>query len=423
MTAPSIPSELASACEVTAAGDDDAVAGTPARYVATPGSTQEAAAVLTAAASLGLTVLPRGSGSKLGWGIPPSSCDLIVDTSKLDQLISHAAGDQVVSVQAGVHLADLGKVLEAAGQRLALDPPLAGTIGGLIATGAAGPLRFRYGTPRDLLIGITVVRADGRIAHSGGKVVKNVAGYDLGKLFASSYGTLGLITEAVFRLHPKPAAATVVTLDCQDAVAAQGAALAAARSPLTPSAIELDWPSATAPITVAVLLEGDDDSVSERADRMASLLVDQRGAGRPGVGPFPSFWGRPPDGSPTLRVSYWPAQLAQVLTAIRAAGADAVINGSAGAGVLQVQLPDYIPADEAARFVTVLRSGLADLPAPANGTWPAASTSAVVVSAPPAVRNEVDMWGPVPALPLMRSVKNQFDPEHRMAPGSAPGGM
>ena len=192
--------------------------------------------MLRAAAEHDLTVVPRGSGSKLGWGAPPRRCDLVVDTLRLDQVLEHAAGDLVARVQAGVSLHRLGEVLGGAGQELALDPapglgaparaaldgavpggaavdgpddgahPAGGTVGGTLATAAAGPRRLRYGTPRDLVIGVTVVRADGTVAHSGGKVVKNVAGYDLGKLFTGSFGTLGLIVEAAFRLHPRPAA-------------------------------------------------------------------------------------------------------------------------------------------------------------------------------------------------------------------------
>ena len=146
-----------------------------------------------------LTAVPRGAGTRLAWGCPPDRCDLVIDTRGLNQVLEHAAGDLVVRVQAGVGLDQLAGVLAAAGQRLALDPPVvvtangrgAGTVGGMLATGVAGPLRLRYGTPRDLAIGITVVRPDGTVARSGGKVVKNVAGYDLGKLFAGSYGTLG----------------------------------------------------------------------------------------------------------------------------------------------------------------------------------------------------------------------------------------
>ncbi len=255
----SVPDELASACaHVRPAGDGDAVGGRPARFVAEPASTAEASALLRAAAGLDLSVLPRGSATRLSWGDPPHGCDLIVSTRQLDQVIEHAAGDLVVTVQAGVALDALQQRLAAEDQRLALDPPGGASVGGLIATNATGPLRFRYGAPRDLLIGITIVRADGTIAKAGGKVVKNVAGYDLGKLFAGSYGTLGLIIEATFRLHPLPAAVQWVVVETDDAGTAAALVLSAARSPVAPSAIELERPSAGGPVTVSVLLEGDE---------------------------------------------------------------------------------------------------------------------------------------------------------------------
>ena len=270
-----IPEALADACaDVSEAGPGDAVAGVAPRFVARPAGVTEAAAVLTAASTLGMTAVPRGSGTRLAWGVPPTGCDLVVDTSRMNKVLEHAAGDLVVRVQAGVGLDQLADVLAKAGQRLALDPPAAapfpgpangastahpphgaGTIGGLLATGAAGPLRLRYGTPRDLSIGITVVRADGTVASSGGKVVKNVAGYDLGKLFAGSYGTLGLIVEAAFRLHPRPAATSFVTLDAADRESAAAVTALVASSPLAPSAVELDRPARREPFRVGVLLE------------------------------------------------------------------------------------------------------------------------------------------------------------------------
>src|SRR5499427_7801746 len=195
---------LAAACPAARAADaGDAVAGVAPRYAASPASVAEASAVMRVAAGHDLAVIPRGSGSRLDWGIPPRRCDLVIDTLRLDQVIEHAAGDLVARVQAGTGMRRLGQVLSAAGQQLALDAapggngraggepagtgPGGGTVGGTLATGAAGPRRLRYGTPRDLVIGITVVRADGTVASAGGKVVKNVAGYDLGKLFAGSY--------------------------------------------------------------------------------------------------------------------------------------------------------------------------------------------------------------------------------------------
>jgi len=451
MTTDDRPAELADACAtVAAATPADAVGGVPARYVAAPQSTAEAATLLAAAARLGLTVVPRGSGSRLDWGGRPASCDLIVDTGRLDQVVEHAAGDLVVTVQAGVRLDQLATVLASAGQRLALDPPpapgsAAGTVGGVIATGAAGPLRYRYGTPRDLLIGMTVVRADGTIARSGGKVVKNVAGYDLGKLFAGSCGTLGLITEATFRLHPLPEKSSWISAAWADAAPAAAAVQAIAASPLTPAAIELGWPSAAAPITVSVLLEGDEASVGERAGRLEDLLTRGAAAVTERHGPAqadadrgpagdvaaadPSRVARPPsaDRGPAgtlVRVAFWAGQLEAVLGSIRSAaaanGLDPAIGGSAAAGVLDVVLPEDASAGAAAGFVSAVR---ASVQAAGADRLPPAAGSAVVVCAPPAVRQAVDMWGPVPSLPLMRAVKQQFDPDHRMAPGRFAGGI
>jgi len=202
-----IPSELASACaDVAAAGPADTIAGRAARYVAAPASTEEASALLRAAATLGLTVVPRGAGLLQHWGNPPDSCNLIIDTRRLDRVVKHSAGDPTVTVQAGVRLPDLAKVLEADRHSLMIrrrGRAYPSTVGGLIATNAAGYTRYRYGTPRDLLTGITAVRADGTIVSSGG-AGPTVAGQDLVTLFAGSYGTLGLITEATLRLHPLP---------------------------------------------------------------------------------------------------------------------------------------------------------------------------------------------------------------------------
>ena len=424
-----IPAALASACaDLATAGERDAVNGSQGRYVAAPASTTEAAALLRAAAELGLTIVPRGSGTRLHWGAPPASCDLIVDTRRLDKVIEHAAGDLVVTAQAGVRLDDLADVLASADQRLALDPPISGTIGGLIATGAAGPLRFRYGSPRDLLIGITIVRADGAVAKSGGKVVKNVAGYDLGKLFAGSYGTLGLITQATFRLHPKPETATWINVKTLDPASATAVVQAMADSPLAPSAIELNWPSAANSISVAVLLEGDAASVAGRVERMIGFLGSRGTVGLPSDHTKRSdvSSAHPTLGDGTqLRVAFWAGQLDTVLRILREAGAthglDPAITGSAAAGMLDVDVAGHALPGAVAAFTDQVRAGLANECAIAGG--PPTVGSAVVVWAPAEVRAAVDMWGPVSSLPLMRAVKDRFDPEYRMAPGRFAGGI
>jgi glycolate oxidase FAD binding subunit len=431
MTADLAGGALARACaQVRAAGPDDAVAGVLPRFVARPGDVTEAAAVLRAAAAEGLAAVPRGAGTRLAWGSPPTRCDLVIDTRGLNRVLEHAAGDLVVRVQAGVGTDQLAEVLAAAGQRLALDPPAGNgtgdTIGGVLATGVAGPLRLRYGTPRDLAIGITVVRADGTVASSGGKVVKNVAGYDLGKLFAGSYGTLGLIVEAAFRLHPLPGATAFVTLDAADGAVAHAAVAAAASSPLAPSAAEIDRPARQAPIRVGILLEGDPDGVAERSARLTELLG---GVASASPGP-PDWWGRGAaaagDGT-VIKIAFWAAALAGVLGAIdaaaSAAGLDPAVSGSAAAGVIYAAVGESAAPAAVARFVTGLRAALEGVapafPAPAG--LPLAS--AVVLHAPADVGAAVDLWGPVPALSLMRAVKDQFDPEHRMAPGRFAGGI
>jgi len=446
LTTPSIPGALAKACRtVRPAGPRDAVAGVVPGWVAAPAGDDEASALLAVAAEHGLAVVPRGSGTRIGWGAPPRRCDLIIETQRLNRVIEHAAGDLVVRVQAGVTLGQLAGVLGAAGQQLALDPPPAlangsdggaPTIGGMLATGTAGPRRLRYGTPRDLAIGITVVRPPGTVAKSGGKVVKNVAGYDLGKLYAGSYGTLGLITEAVFRLHPVPAAALFTTAGFADTAAASEAVAAAAGTDLAPVAVEIDRPGRDGLVRVAVLLEGDPAGVAERAAQLRDVL----GAGTASSDSPPAWWGvaQParlvtgPHGpaEPTvLRVSFWAAALPGVLAAIDAAGKEAgldpAVNGSAAAGVLYTVLDGDAGPAAAAQFVTGLRDGLdratdRDF---AGGEAPPSRASAVVLTAPAAVRDAVDMWGPVPSLSLMRAVKEQFDPGYLMAPGRFAGGL
>jgi glycolate oxidase FAD binding subunit len=395
----------------------DAVGGIAPAFVVAPGSTDEAAAVLRAAAVHELAVVVRGAGGRLGWGVPPSRCDLMIDMSRMSSVVEHSSGDLVARLQAGARMGDVAAALGRDGQELALDVPDRATVGGVVASGLAGPRRLRYGTPRDLLIGITIVRADGTVARSGGKVVKNVAGYDLGKLLAGSAGTLALITEATFRLHPLPAARVYVTAEYVSARIACDAVAAAANSPLVASAVELSRPSPGGSIRIGVLLEGSSEGVAARAMRMAGLL-----------GPAETSLERPPwwrgaldaEGGTLIRVSCWVSALPTVLDAVEVAAGDAGVSptivGPAGAGVLYLRVDPDVAADRSAGFVRALRAARSG-----------ERGGVVVLAAPAAVREALagygGMAGTVPSLALMRAVKDQFDPGHRMAPGRFPDAM
>jgi glycolate oxidase FAD binding subunit len=441
-----IPPELASACaDIELAGGADTIEGRQARYVAAPASTEEASALLRVAAALGLTVVPRGAGRLQHWGNRPESCDLIVDTRRLDRIVEHATADFTVTVQAGVRLRDLEQAVEAGRQTLALFPPrpaYAGTVGGLIATNAGGSHRYRYGTPRDRLTAITAVRADGTIVRSADAA--DVAGQDLVTLLAGSFGSLGLITEATFRLEPLPQVVGGVSIKCADPEHASRLVEIVSDPAMAPSGIDVIWPSADDPLRLLVSIQGDRQDFEARRAQLDALdgrpptpLPDHASAIRldaPDHGGLPAALAQrllaerdriravvedpPADTGTLVRVSFPPARLAAALTVIRAAAAGsgvvAAIGGSAGAGVLEVKVPDASPAAAVARFVAALRAELGGL------SWAGAAAGAaraVVVYAPDEVRDLTDVHGPVPSLALLRAVKDEFDPEHRMAPG------
>jgi len=232
--------------------------------VSEPATVQEAAAVLAEASRRGRTVSIGREGG-----------DVILSTRKLDRVLEHEAGDLTVTVEAGIRLHALEELLAKQGQMLALDPPGDPTIGALLAGDLFGPRAYRYGRPRDLLLGVTVVLADGTVASAGGKVVKNVAGYDLGKLFCGSGGRLGLIARASFRLHPRPPTARTFVVDVDDRGEAQRLGRALLHSQLEPSAADLLWPG-----RLAVLFEGGERAVAEQVARAGELLGGREASAR-----------------------------------------------------------------------------------------------------------------------------------------------
>lgn len=393
---------LRRACDdVREAIAEDAVDGVVPRYVVAPASAAETQEVLRATA--GVRIVPRGAGSKLGWGAPPEAMDVLLDTRRLNRITEYNPGDLVVSAEAGVTLGTVQDAVAGHNQVLGLDPPEEGaTLGGVVAANASGPRRLRYGSARDLLIGVTVVLADGTLAQAGGKVVKNVAGYDLMKLYCGSLGTLGVLVSTTWRLHPRPPERRVVTARSFTGDTVQ----ALLHSPLTPTAVEVSGEE------LVVLFESIGPSVSVQAEVAAKLIsgevVEELPPGfgqRPWSGPaFPS------DGI-GVTISSELSALPQVLVAVRRLPEGCgppTIRGRAACGVLEVAVPTLPP------------SGLAELRravAPYDG-------SVIVRSAPPERKAELDVWGPVGnALPLMRQVKERFDPDRRLAPGRYIGGI
>ncbi len=390
----------------TPAGPADAVDGVRARWVARPDSVPEVAALLREAEARSWAVVPRGHGTKLSWGAAPARLDLLLDLSGLNRVVEHEAGDLVVVAEAGVALDDLQRRLAGSGQRLALDSMLPGaTLGGIIATACSGPRRLGFGSVRDLLIGVTLVRADGVVAKAGGKVVKNVAGYDLPKLLTGSYGTLGVVVQAAFRLHPLPACSVwVETIVTEAHLAAVLGALVG--SQLAPAAVEIDWTVDGEPI-LAVLLEGSEPGVAHRSAQLDASLPGSVGtvrvepADRHRLGfPFGA-------GEWALKITGQLSATAALLKAAHRAGVS--VRGSAGVGVFYGSLP---ASPGAAAAIAQLRT----LAGRSGG-------SLVVLDGPAPSKSTLDVWGPVAGWDLMRRVKDQFDPGHRLAPGRFVGGL
>lgn len=402
--------------DVHDAAESDQVDGVQPALVARPTSTDQVSEVMKAAAAHEAAVVVRGRGTKLTWGRPPERADLVVDLSGLDRVLDHVAGDLIVETQAGTRLSDLQGTVAESRQRLAVDETVAGaSVGGTVTTNASGPGRLSTGTIRDLLIGITMVRADGVVAKAGGRVVKNVAGYDIGKLVTGSFGTLAIVTEAFFRLHPSPAERRFVSVPVDDATGAGRLAQVIRHSQIVPAAVELDWPGQGAGV-LGVALEGIAEAVESRSEATQALL----GSRATGTAERPTGWGAYPwpvaadgdDRSTAVKLTFALSGLVDVLDAAQAADPAVALRGSAGAGVMYGAIPsDTDPATvdalvERLRAICVTHGG-----------------SLVVLDAPAAVKDRVDTWGPIPALDLMRRVKAQFDPDRRLAPGRFVGGI
>src|SRR5271167_2041148 len=400
---------------VRAASSADAVCGIQPRLVLEPVNEQQLAAVLRLANDAGLAVIPRGGGTKLSWGNPSTRADIILSTARLHKIIEHAWADLTVSVEAGCTIQKLQSALVQHGQRLALDPlwPAQATIGGVLSTNDSGSLRLRFGALRDLIIGVTLGLPDGTLASSGGKVVKNVAGYDLPKLATGAFGTLGVITRAVFRLHPLPRFAKTISFSAENFATMQDYSLAIQDSKLAHTALQLCCSRGTVP-RADILFEATEAGINEQELHLRKIL---------GCAWFAqateNVWNARQDlwnstGNRVIsKISVLPAELAKTtetlaeIASVHSLGWQMVAQGT-GIAVLRF---DGQPALLSAA-VKQLRASLE------------AGGSSLVVLLGPGEPEQLESWGrPGDAWPLMRAVKHQLDPKGILNPGRFVGGI
>ncbi len=395
----------------------DAVEGVVPRVVVDPVSSDAVGTVLAWASREKLSVLVRGSGSKLGWGPAPRTIDVLISTSRLNAVVAHRHGDLTATIQAGATLADTNRALAKHRQWIPLDPPYAdrATIGGLVATNDSGPRRHRYGTPRDLIIGIEFVRADGQTAKGGGIVVKNVAGYDVPRLLTGSFGSLGVIVSATFKLYPLTAESNTLVVDLPNPAELGTLTGRLLASHLTPTAVEFT----THPLRLIVRFESIEASVQQQSATAARLFAEAGFNARSISGPDEDrFWSDhstvgDEDRCALLKVSVLPTELAPILALVEqlAGKKGYAAFGRAGVGVFQLCVLGDVPLQK--RVIDGLRDAL-----------PLGRGSAVVVKSPPDLRTHVDVWGPIgDGLALMKAVKQQFDPAGVLSPGRGPGGL
>ncbi len=413
--------------------------GRTPEVVAVPGTKEEVAAILLAAAEANTPVVPWGGGTKMGIGAPPPRLGVVLMLKRMNRLLEHEPGDLTATVETGITLSALQGELGKRGQWLSLDPAHAdkATLGGVLSSNAAGPRRHLYGSCRDLLIGVTVITPAGATVKGGGKVVKNVAGYDLPKLFIGAFGTLGVIVEATVKLRPRPDADRLVIARFARLKEAGAAARAVMASDLLPSALDLLDGEALRALGQgsgdgAALLMGVDGipeqvewqcAEVERLLRPQALVDarvldgDERDAtwhARSGLG-----HGAFPDTAAVMRWTVLPAQVADVMeqgaAVAQRAGLGAALAAHAGVGVVEAVLARAGFADAAA-VVGVLNEW--------RTLVRAAGGQALIESAPLAVKVAVPVWDdPGPSLRIMQRIKSQLDPNGLLNPGRFVGGI
>jgi glycolate oxidase FAD binding subunit len=409
--------EIVTAKHVRSAGEGDAVAGAQPSQVVEPGSEQELAKVLKLANAAGLAVIPRGGGTKLEWGNRPERADVILSMTRLNRVIEHAWADLTVSVEAGCTIGKLQETLAKHGQRLALDAlwPEGATVGGVLSTNDSGALRLRFGSLRDLVIGVTLALADGTVASSGGRVVKNVAGYDLPKLVTGALGTLGIITRAFFRLHPLPKETRTISGVTTDLTEAQRLVLAIQNSKLAHSALQICCETGTKP-RVDVLFEGTEAGLTAQVEQVKSMMGAALSSDAGG-----DVWNARQEicstkkgntESAVVKFATLPAQIAETIETIARLSVGklcwSIVAQATGIGWARFE-------GEASAIDSALRELRAEIER---------GGGSLVIARRPAGISALDAWGNAgDALPLMKAVKWQFDPRGTLNPGRFVGGI
>ena len=405
-----------------------AVDDIPPKAVVFPASIREIKDVLIYAAENTLSVIPAGSGTKLAIGNLPEKVDLVVSTKRLNEVIEYEPGDLTVTAQAGVRLCGLQEKLAENGQFLPLDPPYAthATVGGIAAVNSSGPSSLSYGTSRNRVLGMQVVLSSGTDVKSGGKVVKNVAGYDLNKLYIGSFGTLGIITELTFKLNPLPEVQRTILVPFSRIAQAATVAVEIANSQLLPIFLNLivgGVPSVEIVDPCLVIgLDGHPETVEWQINQLRSI-VNQNGALgvevydgvhqrnlRTSITAFPE---RKPQ-TVICRVNLRLTDAEKFITAAIAHSDDLLdlrVTGHMGTGVVYVSFA--IPSNDTAfaQLASTVIAGLRDFACDVGGNL-------IVESAPRSIKQQIDTWGQIGSgLKLMKQIKARLDPLNLLNPG------
>ncbi|MBZ8182160.1 FAD-binding oxidoreductase [Oscillatoria salina] len=383
-------------------------------FLVYPQSQQELSEIVAQAKQSRLRLIACGSGTKLNWGGLVKNPNLIVSTLALNQVIERAVGDLTVTVEAGIKLADLQAMLQATNQFLPLDPafPDSATIGGIISTADRGSWSQRYGGVRDLLLGLSFVRGDGKIAQAGGRVVKNVAGYDLMKLFTGSFGTLGIITQVTLRTYPLPEkSGTAVLTGAKSAI--QAASQTLVTSSLTPTGADLLSKSVVEHLqlgkgmglmvrfqSVAASVAEQLAAISDLAKNLGLQVKLYHDADEVELWQKSALLIYQPasDRAITCKIGVLPSTAVTVLDRQPGLG---IIHVGSGLGKLQLSGEDPISEVEMTRSLIQVNQGFL-----------------TILAAPKTIKQQIDPWGYTGnALELMRKLKQQFDPENIFSPG------